>query len=144
MDNPAGGRRRPSGPKPRGAILGSITLPGEPGQVARARGLVARVLESAGLPGVDSDAATLLTSELVTNAIVHTDSGRRGGTVTVIVSGLPEGALVEVATTAQRASPSSGGTPSGAGARDCSSCSRRPRGGAPAGSGEHDGLVPPS
>jgi serine/threonine-protein kinase RsbW len=97
MYNSAGGRQRPSSPKPRGAILESITLPGEPEQVSRARGFVARVLESAGLPGVDSDAATLLTSELVTNAIVHTDSGRPGGTVTVIVSSLPDGALVEVA-----------------------------------------------
>ena len=96
MDNPAGGRQPRSRPRPRGAILGSVTVPGEPEQVSRARGFVVRVLEAAGLPGVDSDAATLLTSELVTNAIVHTDSGNPGGTVTVIVSGLPDGALVEV------------------------------------------------
>jgi anti-sigma regulatory factor (Ser/Thr protein kinase) len=57
---------------------------------------VARILATAGLPGVDSDAATLLTSELVTNAILHTDSRKPGGTFTVVVLGLPDGALVEV------------------------------------------------
>jgi anti-sigma regulatory factor (Ser/Thr protein kinase) len=96
MDNPAGGCQRRPGPRPRGAILGTLTVPGEPEQVSHARGFVVRVLEAAGLPGVDSDAATLLTSELVTNAIVHTGSGRPGGTVTVIVTGLPDGVLVEV------------------------------------------------
>jgi anti-sigma regulatory factor (Ser/Thr protein kinase) len=96
MDNPAGSRQRRSSPRPRAAILGSVTVPGEPKQVSRARGFVVWVLEDAGLPGVDSDAATLLTSELVTNAILHTDSGKPGGTVTVIVTGLPDGALVEV------------------------------------------------
>src|SRR5215469_15048965 len=89
MDTLAGSRGRRSAWRPRAAILGSLTLPGEPQQVSRARGFVARTLASAGLPGVDSDAATLLTSELVTNAIVHTDSGKPGGTVTVVVLGLP-------------------------------------------------------
>jgi anti-sigma regulatory factor (Ser/Thr protein kinase) len=46
--------------------------------------------------GVDCDAATLLTSELVTNAIQHTDSGAPGGTVTVVIIGVPGGVLVEV------------------------------------------------
>ena len=96
MDTLAGSRGRRSAWRPRAAILGSLTLPGEPQQVSRARGFVARTLASAGLPGVDSDAATLLTSELVTNAIVHTDSGKPGRTVTVVVLGLPGGALVEV------------------------------------------------
>jgi anti-sigma regulatory factor (Ser/Thr protein kinase) len=45
---------------------------------------------------VDSDAATLLTSELVTNAILHTDSGKPGGMVTIAILGLPDGILVEV------------------------------------------------
>lgn len=69
MDNQAEGRQRRSRPRPRGPVLGSVTVPGKPEQVSRARGFVARILESAGLPGVDSDAATLLTSELVTNAV---------------------------------------------------------------------------
>src|SRR5258707_10466578 len=96
MDNPAGGRRLRSGLRPRGAFLGSVTVSGEPEQVSRARGFVVRALEAAGLPGVDSDAATLLTSELVTNAIVHSGSGEPGGTVTIIVSAPPDGVLVEV------------------------------------------------
>jgi anti-sigma regulatory factor (Ser/Thr protein kinase) len=45
---------------------------------------------------VDSDAATLLTSELVTNAIQHTASGADGGTVTIVVIDVPDGVLVEV------------------------------------------------
>jgi len=60
------------------------------------RGFIARTLASAGLPGVDSDAATLLTSELVTNAILHTDSGQPGGRVSVVIRSLPDGLLVEV------------------------------------------------
>jgi two-component sensor histidine kinase len=47
------------------------------------------------VPGIDSDAATVLTSELVTNAIQHTRSGD-GGEVTVVVIGLPDGVRVEV------------------------------------------------
>ncbi|HEY0938236.1 MAG TPA: ATP-binding protein, partial [Trebonia sp.] len=53
----------------------------------------------------DSDAATLLTSELVTNAILHTDSGAPGGTVTIVVVDVPDGVLVEVV------DDGSGGTP---------------------------------
>jgi anti-sigma regulatory factor (Ser/Thr protein kinase) len=78
-------------------ILGSVTIPGKPSAVASARAFVTRVLATTeGLPPVDSDAATLLTSELVTNAIRHTESGAPGGTVTVIVVGVPDGMLVEV------------------------------------------------
>jgi anti-sigma regulatory factor (Ser/Thr protein kinase) len=45
---------------------------------------------------VDSDAATLLTSELVTNAIRHTASGGPAGTVTIVIVDVPDGALIEV------------------------------------------------
>jgi hypothetical protein len=55
---------------------------------------VARALS--GQPKIDTDAATLLTSELVTNAVQHTKSGEPGGTVTVVVIGIPGGVLVEV------------------------------------------------
>jgi anti-sigma regulatory factor (Ser/Thr protein kinase) len=60
------------------------------------RRFVARTLAAAAVPAIDSDSATLLTSELVTNALLHTDSGRPGGSVTIVIRGLPEGILVEV------------------------------------------------
>jgi len=55
-------------------------FPGATGQVARARLFVGDVLD--GCPAVDD--AILLTSELVTNAIAHTASGK-GGKVVVTV-----------------------------------------------------------
>lgn len=78
----------------RAAVLGSVTIPGSPEQVSSARAFIARTVSLQ--PGIDSDAATLLTSELVTNAIQHTKSGEPGGTVTVVVVGVPGGMLVEV------------------------------------------------
>jgi anti-sigma regulatory factor (Ser/Thr protein kinase) len=92
MDTPAG--QRTSGTRHRAAILGSVTIRGNPEQVSGTRAFIARTLD--GLSGVDRDAATLLTSELVTNAIQHTDSGAPGGTVTVVVIEVPGGVLVEV------------------------------------------------
>jgi anti-sigma regulatory factor (Ser/Thr protein kinase) len=81
----------------RTAILGSLTIPGRPEQVSGTRAFIKRTLAAAGKePPVDSDAATLLTSELVTNAILHTESGAPGGTVTVVVVDVPDGVLVEV------------------------------------------------
>jgi anti-sigma regulatory factor (Ser/Thr protein kinase) len=58
---------------------------------------VARTLSAVGkTPTVDVDTATLLTSELVTNAIVHSASGAPGGTVTIVVVDVSDGVLVEV------------------------------------------------
>lgn len=94
MDTAAGSRQRTAGTRQRAAILGSVTIPGIPEHVSVTRAFIARTL--AAVPRVDSDAATLLTSELVTNAIQHTDSGAAGGTVTVVVIAVPEGVLVEV------------------------------------------------
>ena len=79
----------------RATVLGSLTIPGRPEQVSAARTFVARTL-CAHRPGTDADAATLLTSEIVTNAIVHTKSGVEGGTVTIVVIGIPRGVLVEI------------------------------------------------
>jgi len=79
----------------RATVLGSLTIPGHPEQVSAARAFVARTL-SAHRPGTDADAATLLTSELVTNAIMHTKSGVEGGTVAIVVVGIPRGVLVEI------------------------------------------------
>jgi anti-sigma regulatory factor (Ser/Thr protein kinase) len=81
----------------RTAILGSLTIPGRPAEVSGARAFVTRTLSGLDkVPAVDSDAATLLTSELVTNAIRHTESGAPGGTVTIVVVDVPDGVLIEV------------------------------------------------
>jgi len=107
MDTPEGnsrrswpGPRRGSGPRgtaggTRATVLGSLTIPGRPEQVATARAFVARTLSSHQI-GADHDAATLLTSEIVTNAVQHTKSGVDGGTVTIVVIGVPHGVLVEI------------------------------------------------
>ncbi len=76
---------------PEAVVLGSLTIPGCPEHVARARAFVAR------LAGAAAETAVLLTSELVTNAVLHTRSGWDGGAVTVVVIDLPDGLLVEVA-----------------------------------------------
>jgi anti-sigma regulatory factor (Ser/Thr protein kinase) len=95
METPADSPRYPR-PGPRGAtVLGSLTIPGRPEQVSLARTFVARTL-GAYEAGADADAATLLTSEIVTNAIQHTKSGIEGGTVTIVVIGLSRGVLVEI------------------------------------------------
>jgi len=97
---PAPGRRQ------RTAILGSLTIPGRPAEVSGARAFIARTLTASGKrPTVDLDAATLLTSELVTNAIVHTASGAPGGTVTVVVVDVPDGVLIEVIDDGSAATP---------------------------------------
>ena len=81
----------------RAAVLGSLTIPGRPAEVCAARAFVTRILAATGKGRtVDSDAATLLTSELVTNAIQHTASGADGGTVTIVVIDVADGVLIEV------------------------------------------------
>jgi anti-sigma regulatory factor (Ser/Thr protein kinase) len=110
METPEGNPRRawpgplrgPGSPGPRGTaggtratVLGSLTIPGRPEQVATARAFVARTLNSHRI-GADVDAATLLTSEIVTNAVQHTKSGVDDGTVTIVVIRVPHGVLVEV------------------------------------------------
>ena len=107
METPEGNSRRScSGPQrragPRGTaggtratVLGSLTIPGRPEQVGTARAFVSRTL-STHQTGADNDAATLLTSEIVTNAIQHTKSGVDGGTVTIVVISVPHGILVEI------------------------------------------------
>jgi anti-sigma regulatory factor (Ser/Thr protein kinase) len=88
METPAAGHSR-------AVVLGSLTVPGRPEQVGLARVFVARAL-AANKVGADADAATLLTSEIVTNAIQHTRSGLDGGTVTIVVIGVSRGVLVEI------------------------------------------------
>jgi anti-sigma regulatory factor (Ser/Thr protein kinase) len=73
--------------------VGSLTIAGRTRNVAEARAFVARTLGTA-YPCTDE--AVLLCSELVTNAVLHSDSGKPGGTVTVVVLGLPGAVRVEV------------------------------------------------
>lgn len=75
-------------------VLGRLTLPGRPDQVGAARGLVARVIGSLHPRAAD---AALLTSELVTNAVLHSNSRLPGGTVAITVLESAGGVQVEVA-----------------------------------------------
>jgi anti-sigma regulatory factor (Ser/Thr protein kinase) len=87
-----------------GTVLGSLTIPGDPEQVAVARGFVTRTLGRHRI-GTDADAAALLTSEIVTNAIQHTRSGGDGGTVTIVMIWVPHAVLVEVIDEGSPATP---------------------------------------
>ena len=84
------GREAPSAPAERAAPAeppgpNSLTIRGLPKNVARARAFVAQVL---GPDHPCADVAVLLCSELVTNAVLHSDSRRPGGTVTIAVTDL--------------------------------------------------------
>jgi anti-sigma regulatory factor (Ser/Thr protein kinase) len=74
-------------------VLGSITIPGRAQQVRAARAFMARTL---GELGAITDIAVLLTSELVTNAVRHSNSREAGGSVTLIVLEIDDGFRVEV------------------------------------------------
>jgi anti-sigma regulatory factor (Ser/Thr protein kinase) len=76
------------------AVLGRLTMPGRADHVSEARALVVKALGDLH-PRVDD--AVLMVSELVTNAIVHSNSRRPGGTVTVTVLESADGVRVEVA-----------------------------------------------
>jgi anti-sigma regulatory factor (Ser/Thr protein kinase) len=81
---------------PTAVVLGSLTVPGRPEHVSQARDFVAG-LAGQTAPGCGAaDTAALLTSELVTNAVLHTRSGVGDGTVTVVVVDVPDGLMVEV------------------------------------------------
>lgn len=68
-------------------------LPGTPESVSAARRMALQLLGD-GHPA--ADAVQLVVSELVTNAIVHSNSGAPGGTVTVALCPGPSGLLVQV------------------------------------------------
>jgi anti-sigma regulatory factor (Ser/Thr protein kinase) len=85
---------RPRTPAPASqADTGRLTIDALPKNVRRARAFVAEVL---GPDHPCADVAVLLCSELVTNAVLHSDSGRVGGTVTVVVADLTASVQVEV------------------------------------------------
>jgi anti-sigma regulatory factor (Ser/Thr protein kinase) len=75
------------------ALLGSLTIPGQPGRVAEARAFVARTL---GESHACAPTAVLLTSELVTNSVLYSESGRDGGTITIALIAVPGGIRAEV------------------------------------------------
>ncbi|MGH8986338.1 MAG: ATP-binding protein [Acidimicrobiia bacterium] len=52
-----------------------LSLPNHPGSVREARAFTRNVLESAAIPLDALEQATLMVSELVTNAVVHASSG---------------------------------------------------------------------
>lgn len=65
-------------------LLGQVVLPGEVASVPRVRHYVRDLLAAAG--HAHHDDALLLVTELVTNAVRHSRSGRPGGRVTVAVA----------------------------------------------------------
>ena len=71
-----------------------LVIDGAPEQVSATRDFIRRVLGSSH-PGLDR--VILLTSELVTNSIEHSDSRLPGGTVTVTLRAGTDRILVEVA-----------------------------------------------
>jgi anti-sigma regulatory factor (Ser/Thr protein kinase) len=75
------------------AVLGSLTIPGRPEEVRAARAFVAKLL---GEHSPLADAAVLLTSEIVTNAVVHSNSRRPGGAVLLMVTETAGGLRIEV------------------------------------------------
>jgi len=70
-----------------------LVICGRPEQVSAARAFIGQVL-GVGHPGTER--ATLLTSELVTNSVNHSDSRLEGGTITVTVRTAADRVRVEV------------------------------------------------
>jgi len=83
------------------AVIGSLTIPGRPEQVSAARSFVAKAI---GLEEPATDVAVLLTSETVTNAVLHSNSRRAGGRVTITVVEVGGGVRIEVADEGSRLS----------------------------------------
>lgn len=81
---------------PATVVLGSLTVPGRPEQVSQARSFVAGLAGQSACGAGAADTAALLTSELVTNAMLHTNSGTADGTVTIVVVDVADGLMVEV------------------------------------------------
>lgn len=76
-----------------GAIIGSLTIPGRPENVREARAFVAKALDE--LPGL-AEVAVLLTSEVATNAVVHSNSRRPGGIIRLMITEMVGGIRIEV------------------------------------------------
>jgi anti-sigma regulatory factor (Ser/Thr protein kinase) len=80
--------------EPGGTVLGRITIPGRPENVREARAFVAKTL---GDKCPAADVVLLLTSEIVTNAVLHSRSARSGGTLTLLVTEAGGGVRIQVA-----------------------------------------------
>ena len=76
------------------AMMAGLTIPGRPEHVSEARAFVAKVL---GEHSPIVDAAVLLTSEIVTNAVMHSNSRCPGGTVQLVMIEIGDGVRVDVA-----------------------------------------------
>lgn len=75
------------------AVVGSLTIPGRPEHVHEARAFVGKALGDLHPAVAD---AVLLTSELVTNAVMHSSSRLNGGTVAVLIFESAAGLRIEV------------------------------------------------
>jgi anti-sigma regulatory factor (Ser/Thr protein kinase) len=75
------------------AAPASLSIDGVPKNVAQARAFVA---ETVGADHPCRDVAVLLCSELVTNAVLHSNSCQAGGKVTVVVTDLTASVQVKV------------------------------------------------
>jgi anti-sigma regulatory factor (Ser/Thr protein kinase) len=74
-------------------LLDTLTIPGKPAFLHAVREFVASTICN------DSDCsetAVLLTSELVTNSVQHSNSRHPGGTITVVVISVVDGTRIEV------------------------------------------------
>jgi anti-sigma regulatory factor (Ser/Thr protein kinase) len=79
--------------QPHRTAAGHLTFDAVPKNVSEARAFVADLL---GPDHPCADVAVLLCSELVTNAVLHSKSGRAGGTVTLVVTDLTASVHVKV------------------------------------------------
>ncbi len=75
-------------------VVGSLIIPGLPEHVCEARSFIAKALGELH-PRLDN--AVLLTSELVTNAVMHSNSRCLGGMITVLITEAAGDVRIEVA-----------------------------------------------
>jgi anti-sigma regulatory factor (Ser/Thr protein kinase) len=75
-------------------VIGSLTIQARPEMVGAARSFVAKALGEA---DPATEVAVLLASEIVTNAVLHSNSRRAGGTVTITAVETAGGVRIEVA-----------------------------------------------
>jgi anti-sigma regulatory factor (Ser/Thr protein kinase) len=74
-------------------VIGSLTIPGHPEHVSDTRSFVTKALGEA---DAATEVAVLLASETVTNSVLHSNSRRPGGTVTITVVEVGGGVRIEV------------------------------------------------